>query len=101
VCSSDLAMAAANASSTLRVSGLGRRILVALRAQARAAVLTPGAYARKLLEEGIALQQEARTTPFDALLAPVRRQFRETGMTEAELDALVDAARRRHRGVTR
>jgi hypothetical protein len=67
-----------------------------LRAQAKAAGMTADAYAGMLLEDAIALRQEARTTSFDALLAPVRRQFRESGMTEAELDSLVDAARKRH-----
>ena len=89
-------MATANASSTLRVSGLARNKLAALRAQAKAAGMTADAYARMLLEDAVALQQEARATPFDALLAPLRKQFRESGMTEAELDALVDAARKRH-----
>jgi hypothetical protein len=86
----------ARAPSTLRVSGLARKKLATLRAQAKAAGMTADAYVRMLLEDGIALQQQARTTPFDVLLAPVRRQFRESGTTEAELDALVDAARKRH-----
>jgi hypothetical protein len=86
----------ANAPTTLSVSGLARKKLATLRAQAKAAGMTPDAYARMLLEDGIALQQQAKTSPFDVLLAPVRRRFRESGMTEAELDALVDAARKRH-----
>ena len=86
----------ANGSSTLRVSGLARQKMAALRAQAKAAGMTPNAYASRLLEEGIALEQQARTTTFDALLAPVRRQYRDSGTSEADLDALVDAARRRH-----
>ena len=86
----------ANASSTLRLSGLARKKLAALRAQAKAAGMTPDAYASRLLEEAIALEQEARATAFDVLFAPVQRRFRESGMSEAELDALVDAARMRH-----
>ena len=82
--------------STLRVAGLARKELAALRAQAKAAGMTPDAYARQLLEQGIALEREARATTFDTLLAPVRRRFRESGMSEAELDSLVGAARRRH-----
>jgi hypothetical protein len=70
--------------------------MAALRAQAKAAGMTADAYASRLLEEAIALEQEARATPFDALFAPVQRRFRESGMSEAELDALVDAARKRH-----
>lgn len=86
----------ANGSSTLRVSGVARQKLAALRAQAKAAGMTPDAYASRLLEEAIALEQEARAKTFDALFAPVQRRFRESGMSEAELDALVDAARKRH-----
>ena len=67
-----------NASPTLRLSGLGRTQLAALRAQAKAAGMTAAAYATRLLEEGIALEQEARGSTFDALLAPVRRRFRAT-----------------------
>jgi hypothetical protein len=70
--------------------------MAALRAQAKAAGMTADAYASRLLEEAIALEQEARATPFDTLFAPVQRRFRESGMSEAELDALVDAARKRH-----
>jgi len=86
----------ANGSSTIQVSGLARQKLAALRSQAKAAGMTTGAYARRLLEEGLSLEQEARATTFDALYAPVRKRFLDSGMTEAELDGIVDAARRRH-----
>ena len=86
-----------NASSTIQVSGLGRQKLAALRAQAKAAGMTAGAYARQLLEESISLEQEARETTFDALYVRVRREFQESGMTEADLEGLVEAARGRHR----
>ena len=86
----------ANAHSTLRVSGLTRKKLATLHAQAKAAGMSADAYARVLLEDAIALHQQAKTSSFDVLLAPFRRRFRESGMTEAELDALVDAARKRH-----
>ena len=51
---------------------------------------------RQLIEDGIALDRKARTTTFDKLLAPVQQRFRDTGMTEQDLDALVDSARSRH-----
>ena len=60
----------ANGSSTLKVLGVTRQKMAALRAQAKAAGMTPDAYASRLLEEAIALEQEARATPFDALFAP-------------------------------
>ena len=57
--------------------------------------MTPSAYAKRLLEEGISLEleQEARGTTFDALYAPVRKRFPDSRMTEAELD--------RSRGISR
>jgi hypothetical protein len=70
--------------------------MAALRAQAKAVGMTPDAYASRLLEEAIALEQEARSTTFDLLFAPMQRRFRESAMSEAELDALVEAARKRH-----
>lgn len=78
------------------LSGLGRDKLTTLRSQAKAAGMTEEAYARRLIEDGIALEQEARTTTFDALFAPVQKRFRESGMNEDDLDDIVNAARRRH-----
>ena len=53
-------------------------------------------YARRLIEEGILLEKEARNTTFDQLYAPVQEQFLRSRMKEEELDQLVDAARTRH-----
>jgi hypothetical protein len=83
-------------SSTIQVSGLPRGELVALRSQARALGMSAEGYARQLIENGLALERKARTTSFDELFAPVQKRFRDSGMTEVELDRLVDAARRRH-----
>jgi hypothetical protein len=88
-------------SSTIQVSGLARDKLGALRAQAKAAGMTVAAYARRLLEEGISPEQEARATTFDALYAPVRRRFQASRMSQADLDDLVTAVRRHHRRASR
>jgi hypothetical protein len=58
--------------------------------------MTPEEYAKKLIEDAISLEQEARTQSFDQLFAPVQQHFRQSGMTERELDEMVDAARTRH-----
>lgn len=89
-------MSFASSKITVQLSGLPREKLHALRSQAKAAGMTADAYARQLIEEAVSLEQEARTTTLDALFAPVQKRFRESGMTESELDDLVDAARRRH-----
>jgi hypothetical protein len=85
------------AASTIQISGLGKGKLAALRAQAKARGMSAERYARQLIEEGISLERQARSTTFDELFAPVQARFREGGMSEDELDRLVDAARTRHR----
>ncbi len=87
-----------SAASTIQVSGLARGTLDALRAQAEAAGVPAEVYARQLLEEGISLEEEARTMTFDKLFSPVQKRFRKSGMEEKELDKLVDSARARHHG---
>lgn len=86
----------ASASSAIRILGLPRQKLAALRAQAKASGMTPHAYAKHLVEEGLELDYVARTTSFDVLCERVRKNFEESGMTEDELDTLVNAARRRY-----
>jgi len=80
----------------LRVAGLAKTRLATLRRLAKESGLTAEDFARQLIEDGLSLQQRARTTPFDELLAPVRSQFKKSAMTEVELDIIVDAARTRH-----
>lgn len=83
-------------SQTIKLTGLTKAKLHALRAQAKAIGMTAEAYAERLIEEGISLERQARTTTFDELFAPVQDRFRKSGMTEDQLDAIVDRARTRH-----
>ncbi len=85
-----------SATSTIQVSGLARTKLDALRSQAKAAGVTAEVYAKQLIEEGVALEQQARSKTFDALYGPAQERFRKSGMKEEVLDELVDAARTRH-----
>jgi hypothetical protein len=82
--------------SSIQVSGLAKQKLTALRGQAMEAGMSAELYAKRLIEEGILLEKEARNTTFDDLYAPVQEHFRRSGMREEELDRLVDAARTRH-----
>jgi hypothetical protein len=82
--------------SAIRVSGLGKSKLAALRAQAKKLGLSAEGYAKQLIEDGLSLQQQARTRTFDELFAPVQTRFQNSGMSEEDLDSLVDAARARH-----
>jgi hypothetical protein len=85
-----------SASSTLHISGLAKDKLRTLRAHAKEAGLTPEKYAKHLIEEAISIERRARTTTIDELFAPVQKQFHESGMTEEELDKLIDSARPKH-----
>jgi hypothetical protein len=67
-----------------------------LRTTAARLGLTPERYVKELLDDHLALEQEAQATTFDELMGPVREEFRKSGMTEAQLDELVDRARTRH-----
>ncbi len=45
-------------------------------------------YVERLIEKDVLAAQ-----PFDAILAPIRQGFQESGMSEDELDALFEEAR--------
>jgi hypothetical protein len=59
--------------------------------------VAPDAFARALIEMGLnrgsSSGQPFPPETFDAILAPVRRGFEESGMTEDELAALFEEAR--------
>jgi hypothetical protein len=84
------------ATATIRISGLAKQKLNVLRAQAQEAGISAELYAKRLIEEGILLEQQARTKTFDELYASAQERFRSSGMNEDQLDQLVDAARTRH-----
>jgi hypothetical protein len=86
----------ARTSSTIQVAGLGKTKLAALRKQARTLGMSAEVYARRLIEDGLTLESLARTKSFDELFAPIQRRFRKNGMSEEELDRLVDKSRTRH-----
>lgn len=58
--------------------------------------MTAEGYAKQLIEQGISLEQQARSKTFGQLYAPVQEQFRKSGMNEDELDKVVESARSRH-----
>src|SRR5579863_1720146 len=83
------------ATPTLRISGLAKNKVRALNSYAKNAGISPEEYAKQLIEDGLERHQDAQGRSIDELWAPVREEFQKSGMTEAELDELVDAARRR------
>ena len=65
---------------------LRKRHFKAAAAKARALGMTPQAYIESLID--------AAGMTFDEILAPVREDFRKSGMSEDELDDLVTTARK-------
>ena len=65
---------------------LDERRCKAAAAKARELGKTPGGYIESLID--------AAASSFDEILAPVREGFRNSGMSEADLDELVNQARR-------
>lgn len=82
--------------TTIQVSGLDKEQVATLHEQAKALGLSTERYAKQLIEDGITLARRAGTQSFDQITAPLRREFKKSGMSEEELDRLVDAARTRH-----
>ena len=70
--------------------GLAPAQLRAVERKARRAGTTARDYVRALVERDLVSGQS-----FDEILRPVRADFRRSGVTEAQLDRLVDRARRK------
>ncbi|HEX4792814.1 MAG TPA: hypothetical protein VH370_03425 [Humisphaera sp.] len=86
----------ASASSTIHVSGLGQRTIATLKSQAKAEGLSVEGYVKELIESEMSVTEMARRKTIDDVFAPAQRRYRESGMSEEELDRLVDAARTDH-----
>jgi hypothetical protein len=57
--------------------------------------LSPASYVKQHIEEDRAIESDAQSMTLAQIMAPVRKQFRESAMTDEELDAIVNAARSR------
>jgi hypothetical protein len=86
----------ASASSTIHVSGLGRRTIATLKSQAKAEGLSVAGLVKELIETEMSVTEMARRKTIDEVFAPAQKRFQESGMSEEELDRLVDAARSDH-----
>jgi hypothetical protein len=76
-------------SLTLQDIGLPPAQLKAIQRRAREAGQTAPQDVRSLIERDLLANQS-----FDAILRPVRRDFRKSGVTPEQLDAIVDRARK-------
>jgi hypothetical protein len=75
---------------TLEITGLRSETLKALEEKARKFGKTVEEYTRDLIEEAVF----PRERTFDEILAPIRREVEESGVTDEELDELFMQARR-------
>lgn len=70
--------------------------LAAVKRGAKRLGLTPAEYMKGLIEDGLARERRIRETPLEVLAAPIHDALK--GMTEEELDAMVEEGRHAGRG---
>ena len=75
-------------SGTIEITGLHLETLQALLAKAQRTGKSMNEYLRGMIEADLLADQ-----PFSEILEPIRQSFDESGMSEAELDALFETAR--------
>ena len=90
-------MALSSTTTQPEINGLrlGKQKMTALVAKAKRLGLSPARYVKQLVEEDLAIDADAQSLTLAEIMAPVREEFRESGMTEEELEVIVDVARKR------
>jgi hypothetical protein len=78
----------------IKISGLGRGQLAALRKKASTLGTTPEAYVKKLIADDLELDRLVKSKSLSELSAPFREAFEKT--SEEEIGELVEDARARH-----
>lgn len=73
---------------TIQITGLPPSVVEAVESRAKEIGTTAEDYVRYLIEEDL-----ASTLSMRVLFAPVREQIRESGISETELDKLLEEAR--------
>lgn len=79
--------------ASIHISGLRRRTIASLKSQAKAHGLSVEGYVKEIIEAEMSISEMAKRKTIDEVFAPVQKQFRESGMSETELDRLLEAAR--------
>jgi hypothetical protein len=81
---------------TIEIKDISPELLRKIDEKARLRGADRGAVARELIEKGLEAEVEKPHAgmSFQELLAPVQRDFEESGMTEEELDTLVKTVRK-------
>jgi hypothetical protein len=87
---------ASTSQTTLRLPALNKQNMAQLVAKAKRMGVPPEHYAKRLVEDGLALQREAEESTFAKIMGPVRQVAGE--VDEAEIVKLVDKTRSIHHG---
>jgi hypothetical protein len=78
------------AQTTITLTGLGKKRFEKLRTRAKRLGMTPDRYVSELVAQDLAMEHKVRITSIRQIMGPGR------SVDEAELDALVEAAREDH-----
>ena len=92
------------ATLTLRVTGLSEETLRKIDEQAKRNGRDRNGFLRDLIEGAVTANRQDDAPSILDLFAPVQEEFRQSGMTEADLDVLIEEARNqvhRNPGITR
>jgi len=81
----------ATTATELRISGLPKSQASALKRKAERMGLTTDDYLKQLIEDDLALDQKAQTTPLQDLAAPFRKALK--GASEGEITEIVAKGR--------
>ena len=79
--------------ASIQISGLRPQTVASLKSQAKVHGLSVEGYVKEIIEAEMSISEMAKQMTIDQVFAPAQKQFRESGMSEAELDRLIDAAR--------
>lgn len=79
--------------ASIHISGLRSKTIASLKTQAKAHGLSVEGYVKEIIEAEMSISEMAKQKTVDEVFAPAQKQFRESGMSETELDELIDAAR--------
>jgi replicative DNA helicase len=79
----------------LRISDLSKRQAAALKRKARRVGLTAGDYVKQLINDDLALDRRAQSTPLEELAAPFRKALK--GASDEEVLQIVAKSRLRRR----
>jgi hypothetical protein len=85
----------ASTATELRISDLPKRQASALKRKAERMGISAGDYVKQLIEDDLALDQKAQSTPLEELAAPFRKALK--GASEEEIAWIVAKARSRRR----